>query len=126
VDAQPAPAALAVPLALFIVEATTNALKHAFPDDRPGLIEIHVTEDLAANLMRVTVRDDGVGLASEPREGRTGVSLMNAFARQLGGVTKIAPAEGGGAEVSLEFPITPEEEATAPLTMLEKTIKAEV
>jgi hypothetical protein len=50
---------------------------------------------------------------------------MNALARQLGGVTKIAPAEGGGAEVSLEFPITPEEETAAPLAMLESPAKAE-
>jgi two-component sensor histidine kinase len=121
VNAEPAPAALAVPLALFIVEATTNALKHAFPDDRDGSIEIVVEEDRAASRMRVSIRDDGVGLPATPSEGRTGASLMTAFARQLGGVSKMEGAPGGGVRVSVDFPLTesgepgvPEAESVAP------------
>jgi two-component sensor histidine kinase len=102
VNAAPAPAALAVPLALFIVEATTNALKHAFPDERDGLIEIAVEEDAKTGLMHVAVRDDGVGLPAVRSEGRTGSSLMTAFARQLGGTTTLANAPGGGVVVTVD------------------------
>jgi two-component sensor histidine kinase len=103
VNAAPAPAALAVPLALFIVEATTNALKHAFPDDREGLIEI--TADEKAGMMHVAIRDDGVGLPAVRSEGRTGASLMTAFARQLGGVSAVANAPGGGVVVTVDVPL---------------------
>jgi two-component sensor histidine kinase len=104
VASPPAPAALAVPLALFIVEATTNALKHAFPDERDGVIEIKVARDEQEGVVRVTVRDNGVGLANAAGGGRTGASLMTAFARQLGGRSAIALAPGGGTQVELVFP----------------------
>lgn len=115
VDAAPAPAALAVPLALYIVEATTNALKHAFPNDRDGRIEIVVAEDAKASRMRVSIRDDGVGLPATPSSGRTGASLMTAFARQLGGVSKMAAASGGGVEVSVDFPLNESGEPGPPV-----------
>lgn len=105
VSAAPAPAAIAVPLALFVVEATTNALKHAFPDDADGLIEIVVEEDPIAGVMTVIIRDNGVGLPPAQPAGRTGSSLMAAFARQLGGTNAIGPAAGGGTEVTLTAPL---------------------
>ncbi len=107
VQASPAPAHVAVPLALFIVEATTNALKHAFPGERDGIIDIEVSEDHEAGVMRVRIRDDGVGMPANLRGGRTGASLMAAFARQLGGVNSIGPAPGGGAQVYLTVPLEP-------------------
>lgn len=112
VSAAPAPAAVAVPLALFVVEATTNALKHAFPHGRDGLIEIVVGEDLSAGTMSVIVRDNGVGLPAEHSTGRTGSSLMAAFARQLGGAATTAPAAGGGVEVRLVVPLPGQEAAS--------------
>jgi two-component sensor histidine kinase len=107
VSAAPAPAAVAVPLALFIVEATTNALKHAFPNGVEGLIDIVVGEDRPAGTMTVRIRDNGVGLPPTLPAGRTGSSLMAAFARQLGGVSTIGPAAGGGALVELTVPLQP-------------------
>jgi two-component sensor histidine kinase len=107
VSASPAPAAVAVPLALYIVEATTNALKHAFPTGVEGVIDIVVSEDPAARTMSVKIRDNGVGLPPTLPTGRTGSSLMAAFARQLGGVSSIGPATGGGAQVELVIPLQP-------------------
>jgi two-component sensor histidine kinase len=107
VSASPAPASVAVPLALYIVEATTNALKHAFPSGVEGVIDIDVSEDPAAKTMTVKIRDNGVGLPPTLPTGRTGSSLMAAFARQLGGVSSIGPAPGGGAPVALVIPLQP-------------------
>jgi two-component sensor histidine kinase len=104
VAAAPQPASIAVPLALFVVEAVTNALKHAFPEDREGAIDIRVTEE--AGSMRVTISDDGVGIDPKRPPERTGVSLMNAFARQLRGQSCIGSGPNGGARVELTFPLT--------------------
>ena len=80
----------AVPIALLITEAVTNAYKHAFPDGRAGkiLIAIHTLDETSALL---TIRDDGVGygagtdLSTTVVAGRgVGMSLISAFARQLG------------------------------------------
>ncbi|MEJ0024095.1 MAG: sensor histidine kinase [Alphaproteobacteria bacterium] len=114
VSASPAPAAVAVPLALYIVEATTNALKHAFPNDVEGVIDIVVSEDATAGTMTVKIRDNGVGLPPTLPTGRTGSSLMAAFARQLGGVSSISPAAGGGAQVELVIPLQPVIDPDAP------------
>jgi two-component sensor histidine kinase len=80
----------AVPIALLITEAVTNAYKHAFPDGRAGkiLVAIHTLDETSALL---TIRDDGVGygagtdLSTTVVAGRgVGMSLISAFARQLG------------------------------------------
>jgi two-component sensor histidine kinase len=103
VAAPAVPSSIAVPLALFIVEAVTNALKHAFPDDRDGSIDIRVIE--AGPNLNVTITDDGVGIDPKRPPERTGVSLMNAFARQLRGQSCIGPGPCGGARVELTFPL---------------------
>ena len=104
VQAAPAPSSIAVPLALFVVEAVTNALKHAFPEDRDGVIDIRVVEE--NQIMHVTIADDGVGLDPTRPSERTGVSLMTAFARQLRGQSCISAGPDGGARVELTFPLT--------------------
>ena len=51
----------AIPCGLLLNEMITNALKHAFPDNRKGTIQIdfHKTKK---NNYELTVKDNGVGL----------------------------------------------------------------
>lgn len=60
-----APAALcieaAVPCGLIVNELVSNALKHAFPGDRGGRVDVALECD-ADGAMRISVSDDGVGL----------------------------------------------------------------
>ena len=83
------PADKATPMAMLISEAVTNAFKYAFPDGRRGEIRVvfHLEEDEA----RLIIADDGVGRDGAPQKhesagGGIGGSLIDAFARQLGGV----------------------------------------
>ena len=95
------PFKVAGPAGLFIGEALTNACKHAFPDRR-GRIEVTV-EQLASGKYRMTVADDGVGLAADSTGGLGG-ELLSAFARQLGGeLSRTAGLGGKGHCVSVEF-----------------------
>ena len=92
------------PLALFAVEAITNARKHAF-GEQGGLIT--VTFRVGAKEVELKVSDDGEGdIEALPAAG-VGRTLMSAFARQLGGRTEVEPAPGGGILVVLNFPRPP-------------------
>lgn len=94
---------LAVPLALFIVEAVTNAYRHAFDPDTPGLIVVEFNrhgEDAS-----MTITDNGRGFRPDSASGQMGTELMNAFASQVDGRFDVDSAAGRGTRVSLTFPL---------------------
>jgi two-component sensor histidine kinase len=90
----------AIPLALLMTEAMTNALRHGFPEGRPGHIEVRLNQ-LEGRRVRFRVHDDGVGLPGELAAGTLGMTLIRAFARQVGGALDITSA--GGTTVMVEF-----------------------
>ena len=70
----------AVPLGLIVNELVTNALRHAFPDDRNGAVRV-VLKD--ASPLTIFVEDNGVGLPPD-RQERLGSQLTRLLAKQLG------------------------------------------
>jgi two-component sensor histidine kinase len=95
----------AVPLALFMTEAMSNALKHAFPQGRQGMIRI-VLKAMGDSVVRFTVEDNGVGLseaqtAAQGTQASLGMSLIKAFARQVDG--KLTISGPPGTTVAIEF-----------------------
>ena len=89
------------PLALFAVEAITNARKHAF-GEKGGLIRVGFT--VADGEVTLEISDDGRGGADMPDEPGVGRTLMSAFARQLRGRAEIGSGPGGGLTAKLIFP----------------------
>lgn len=93
-DIPPCPIATdrAIPIALLTVEAMTNALKHAFPDGRPGRITVRF-EPSRPGCGRLTIADDGIGMPEEHLRGDAepgiGLTLIEAFAQQVGGRVEI-------------------------------------
>lgn len=62
-------------------------------------------ERLAGARIRVRVDDDGVGIErSPPRSHRYGLVIMRDRAQSLDGELSVAPRDGGGTRVQLEFP----------------------
>jgi two-component sensor histidine kinase len=98
------------PLALFAVEAISNAQKHAF-NGRGG--SLRVAFRVRGEEAELEIADDGPG--SSPRQLTAGVgrTLMNAFARQLHGSAEINPNQWGGLTARLSFP-TPDTETSPP------------
>ena len=93
------------PLALFAVEAITNARKHGLSDAAGGNLE--VTFRVRDGLCELTINDSGRAGVPSPVVGEgVGRTLMTAFARQLAGEATFV-AEGGGVTVRLRFPVTP-------------------
>jgi two-component sensor histidine kinase len=92
----------ALPLALFAVEAVTNAYAYAFPDRRKGSIRLRFTVS-KAGLARMAVMDDGIGYVSADSEQTTGRLLMSGFARQLQGKFAISSKPGAGTTARLDY-----------------------
>ncbi|QEF93782.1 hypothetical protein FVF72_00570 [Methanothermobacter sp. KEPCO-1] len=86
----------AIPLALFINEALTNSIRHAFPEGE-GMIDVRITSN---DHLHLTVADDGVGIENPP-SGTVGISLMRALADQLDGEFELI--SDNGTVVSLHF-----------------------
>jgi two-component sensor histidine kinase len=88
------------PIALFAVEAITNAQKHAFgPGGGTLVVGFHVRGDEA----ELSISDDGPG-AADSLGGGVGRTLMTAFARQLRGAVAFETREPRGLTVRLTFP----------------------
>ncbi len=93
----------AVPLALIINELVSNAVKHAFPDEREGEIalELRRREDGRFSL---TVRDDGAGLPAGFDAGRAeslGLGIVTMLVAQLDGT--LESGNEGGAVFRIVF-----------------------
>jgi two-component sensor histidine kinase len=85
----------AVSLGLIVTELVINALKHAFPNGRGGVIA--VSYEATPNGWALSVEDDGVGRPPEPpvRKAGLGTTVVEALGRQLGGVVTISDTMPG-------------------------------
>ncbi len=93
----------AIPIALIVIELVTNAIKHAFPEGRPGSIGIILrrSDDHAI----ITVTDDGIGVPDGASRD-SGMRLVRGLVRQIGG--EIEAPESGGTQYRIIFPIDAE------------------
>lgn len=95
-----------MPLSLSLNEMISNALKHAFPDERQGEIQIALSWNEEQGELRVS--DNGIGLPADfddRHPSGMGMKILRVFAGQLGGEIKTSPPEQAGAEFRLLFPV---------------------
>ena len=83
---------LAMPLALLVNEAITNAYKHAYPDGATGEIRVSLARDGNGGL-NVAVQDDGIGL-KHGGNSSVGLKLIKSFAAQVGGTLVVETSPG--------------------------------
>lgn len=86
----------AVPCGLILNELISNALKHAFPDKRPGQIrvELRTGPEGAVNLV---VADNGIGFPPDfdfTATDSLGMQLVHTLVEQLDGTLEISGREG--------------------------------
>ncbi len=85
----------AIPCGLIVNELITNALKHGFPDGRPGNIQVRL--QALQQQTSLAIRDDGIGFPPELdfRQSRSlGLQLVCTLANQLGGTINLKRDNG--------------------------------
>lgn len=99
----PVPIDYAVPLTLFVVEAVTNAFRHAFPAGTAGAVDLKFY--LEGNDAILDISDNGKGYVVSAQTSQMGTELMHGFATQVDGRLSISSEEGTGTRVKLVFPL---------------------
>jgi two-component sensor histidine kinase len=96
------PRSRAIAIGLVANELITNAIKHAFPNDREGNIDVRFQS--TATGWALSVGDNGIGLSQTSAKPGLGTSLIEEFARQAGGILTIESKDGTLAR--LELPVS--------------------
>ena len=98
---------LAIPCGLIINELVSNALRHAFPDDREGEIKVSL-HSFNEKEIRLVVSDDGIGVPEDvtTREaGSLGLHLVTILVEdQLHGEMELDRAKGTEFRITFEMP----------------------
>ncbi|MCG2622723.1 PAS domain-containing sensor histidine kinase [Arthrobacter sp. I2-34] len=100
------PSEFATPLALVINELVTNAVEHGL-HDRKGTVWLTASRqqrDDDAEVLKVSVADDGIGLPAENRSEGLGLQIVRTLVTsELGGTIDWKPREGGGTCVDISL-----------------------
>jgi len=106
---------VSVSLGLIVTELVINALKHAFPGNRPGTITVQC--EFRGPNWTLSVTDDGVGMPVDPAHLRPGLgtSIIQALAQQLEATVEISSA-GPGVRVAIaHIPVALVDDHAAPV-----------
>jgi PAS domain S-box-containing protein len=110
------PIDIAVPCGLILHEVISNSLKHAFPNERSGRLDIRLdsTED---GRVRIVVSDDGIGMAKD-FDSRTcegmGIRTIVSLAEQISGTIAFSGACGVSCELRFPSPAVNATETSGP------------
>ena len=104
VDTWPVSVNVAMPTGLVVNELMINALKYAFVGRDGGTITVHSLVDESG--CRVTVSDDGVGLAEDaiwPRPGKLSALIVHSLGQNAKAKVTVDSIPGAGFKVSIFF-----------------------
>ena len=93
---------VAVPVALFAVEALTNIFKYAFPPGHAGLVKIDLVRN-GDNRLKLTIADNGIGFDEKKAKGGIGTRLIRTFGQQIGGKSMLHSVPGKGTSIEVDF-----------------------
>ena len=95
---------VAVPLALIVAEAVSNAIEHGLPH-RGGTIEVSLEDSSGALSLKIADDGDGLPAGFEISQGNSiGLRIASGLASQLSGRFGLHPRPEGGAIARLDLP----------------------
>src|ERR1700754_1517174 len=86
-------------LRLAVTEACTNVVRHAYPPDLPGPVEISIVPSEARVSVVVSDRGRGIGTSSDTTGPGLGLPLIAAIADEV----ELQPVPGGGSRVAMPY-----------------------
>lgn len=96
------PTDVTVTIALLVNEFVTNSLKHAFPDERAGRVEVSMKRHDGHAILQVS--DNGVGKPIDA-SGNLGTRIIAGLVRQISGkLTETTDALGYSARIAFPLP----------------------
>ncbi|MEM9823779.1 MAG: sensor histidine kinase, partial [Bacteroidota bacterium] len=84
-----------IPIGLILNELISNALKYAFPEGRPGILEVRLEESQEG--LKLSVLDDGVGVEPEVfnhQSNSMGYRIIRAFVKKLKAIMTVNHENG--------------------------------
>ena len=93
----------AIPLGLIVNELLSNAIKYAYPNGQPGIVDVWLKKG-SNNQFSLIVSDDGIGLPNDFNLESTntlGLQLVSMLSKQL--KAKLSYRENNGAEFTVKF-----------------------
>ncbi len=97
----------AIPVALIVAEAVSNAVEHGFAGHRSGTIRVALDRTAPAGRATLLITDDGAGLPEGfalEASNSLGLGIAATLARQIGGEFLLVPGATGGTEARLVLP----------------------
>src|SRR5258708_17135198 len=98
----------AVPCGMIATELISNALKHAFPQNREGTLSV-IFKLKDKNRVSLKVQDDGIGFPPNMdwrKSPSLGFSIVSSLCRQIDAVLDVKQAGETGTSFTLTFPLT--------------------
>ncbi|WP_404425606.1 sensor histidine kinase [Thalassospira australica] len=99
------PIGTAVPCGLIANELVTNALKHAFPGDRKGIISL-IAHQISPNQIELSLTDNGAGFPDDfsiDDSSGLGLQLVELLTEQLGGTLEVHTSNP--TRITIRFPV---------------------
>lgn len=96
----------AIPTGLIVNELLSNAIKHAFPGDRTGIITVNLKQEL--NVISLSITDNGIGFSDHidfHNSPSLGLQLVNSLIEQISGTIKFSSKKDSGTNVFITFKI---------------------
>lgn len=98
------PVSKAIPCGIIINEILINAIKHAFPENRPGEIKVQLKNK--GNTVKLTISDNGIGFNIESQTQSLGMNLIHSLSEQIDGELSIKSEPNSRSTFDLTFDIT--------------------
>jgi len=98
-EAMRLPDELVEDLRLAVTEACTNVVRHAYPPNRPGPVEISIVPTDENVSVVVADHGRGIGSSSDTTGPGLGLPLIAAIADEV----ELEPVPGGGSRVAMTF-----------------------
>lgn len=92
-----------IPLGLIVNEIVSNALKHAFPNNKSGIINISI-EHKNENYFELIIEDNGIGFSSDHLDKKSfGLELINLLSYQMHGKLSIDSSPNNSTKYTIDF-----------------------